>query len=182
MHEIQQNGVAIVRTEEGLGVSADPSRHTRPLRVDVSLGGRLLKSDCVDPRGAPWRDAFAGVDLLAVGVRVYDGETLLAHLPTPGAEPLPFMVLQGEQRHVTESSVSVPPALTITDGRGDTWTLGFEAAPKGRSPDGEFAFEVLRNGVGVGEVASRIEMRGGRVRIFTAVGWKRLSLSGREFI
>ena len=28
---------------------------------------------------------------------------------------LPFMVLNGEQKHITENYVSVPPALTITD-------------------------------------------------------------------
>ncbi len=85
----------------------------------------------------------------------------------------PYMVLQGEQKHVTESYVAVPPALTITDETGAVWTIGFNAAPRDRAPDGEFAYDVLRNGVPVGESASRIERRGGRIRIFTRDGWKR---------
>ena len=85
---------------------------------------------------------------------------------------------QGEQQHVTESYVAVPPALMITDEQGDVWSLGLTQAPQGKSPDGEFAFPVLRvrrNGVidSLGEYASRIERRGGRVRIFTVEGWKR---------
>ena len=86
---------------------------------------------------------------------------------------LPFMRLQGPQQHITESYVSVPPALTITDEAGAVWTLGFNTQPRDRSPDGEFAFNVLRNGYETGEVASRIERRGGRVKIFTRSGWKR---------
>ena len=82
---------------------------------------------------------------------------------------LPFMVRQGEQTHITEPYVSVPPALTITDETGAIWTLGFRY---GHAPRGEFAFNVLRNGLETGEVASRIERRRGRIRIFTAHGWK----------
>jgi hypothetical protein len=92
----------------------------------------------------------------------------------------PFMKLQGEQTHITESYVSVPPALTITDERGAVWTLGMQTAPRDRSPDGEFAFDVLRNGVFTGEVASRIERRAGVVRIFGRDGWKRWG--GSSFI
>ena len=85
---------------------------------------------------------------------------------------LPYMIREGEQHYVTESYVSVPPALIITDERGAIWTLGNTTAPKWQAPDGEFAFDVLRNGVDTGEVASRIERRNGRVRIFTRDGWK----------
>jgi hypothetical protein len=81
-----------------------------------------------------------------------------------------YMVRRGPQTHVTESYVSSPPALTITDECGDLWCLGFRY---GAAPRGEFAFNVLRNGVETGEVASRIERRAGRVRIFTEAGWKR---------
>lgn len=84
----------------------------------------------------------------------------------------PFMRLQGEQKFVTESYVSVPPALTILDERGAIWTLGFDIGPKDRTPQGEFAYNVLRNGMETGEIASRIEKRGTRVRIFTKDGWK----------
>ncbi len=82
---------------------------------------------------------------------------------------LPYMVRSGEQQHVTEPYVSVPPALTITDEAGAIWTLGFRF---GEAPRGEFAFNVLRNGVETGDIASRIERRQGRIRIFTAQGWK----------
>lgn len=85
---------------------------------------------------------------------------------------LPFARPLEEQVHETESYVAVPPALLITDERNDVWTLGFMCAPREKSPDGEFAFDVLRNGVWVGEAASRIERRQGRVRIFTHEGWK----------
>lgn len=82
---------------------------------------------------------------------------------------LPYMIRQGEQQHITEEYVSVPPALTITDETGAIWTLGFSF---GAAPRGEFAFNVLRNGQETGETASRIERRRGRIRIFTATGWK----------
>lgn len=85
----------------------------------------------------------------------------------------PYMVRKGEQVHITENYVSSPPALTLTDERGDLWCLGFTAAPHGKTPNGEFAYSVLRNGVPTGEYASRIERRGERIRIFTADGFKR---------
>ena len=96
----------------------------------------------------------------------------------------PFMKLDGEQTHITEPYVSSPPALLIIDERGMVWTLGFQiAAPsnhgymsnyetKYEAPKGEFAFNVLKNGQNVGEFASRIERRKGKVRILTATGWK----------
>jgi hypothetical protein len=87
----------------------------------------------------------------------------------------PFMIRHGEQTHITEEYVSSPPALTIIDERGDLWCLGFNA---GTAPRGEFAYNVLKNGVETGEIASRIERRGGRIRIFTADGWKRWTGAG----
>ena len=50
---------------------------------------------------------------------------------------LPFMAPVGPQQHETESYVSVPPALTITDETGAIWTLGFRvgAAPRGEDTD-----------------------------------------------
>jgi hypothetical protein len=83
------------------------------------------------------------------------------------------MVRQGEQTHITQEYVSSPPALTLIDERGDLWCLGFTAAPHGKVPGGEFAYSVLKNGTETGEFASRIERRRGRIRIFTAEGWKR---------
>jgi hypothetical protein len=90
----------------------------------------------------------------------------------------PYMRLQGEQTHITEAYVVVPPALTITDERGDVWTLGFNTQPRARSPNGEFAYDVLRNGEHTGEAASRIERRAGRIRVFTRDGWKRWTGAG----
>lgn len=92
----------------------------------------------------------------------------------------PFMRRQGEQNHVTESYVSVPPALTIIDELGAIWTIGFQTAPRAKTPDGEYAYDVLRNGAWTGEFASRIERRAGRIRIFTADGWKRWT--GASFV
>jgi hypothetical protein len=92
---------------------------------------------------------------------------------------LPYMVPSGPQLHVTEDYVSSPPALTITDERGDLWVLGIPIERE-RAPRGEYAFDVLRNGVPTGDKASRIERRGGRIRIFTEDGWKRWA--GNTFI
>ena len=94
---------------------------------------------------------------------------------------LPFAIPKEEQVHVSESYVSVPPALIITDERNDVWTLGFMTAPRSKTPEGEFAFDVLRNGKWCGEVASRIEKRSGRVRIFTADGWKNWNAKFNSF-
>ena len=97
--------------------------------------------------------------------------------PTDGVYPvLEYMRRPREQYHITEAYVSSPPALFIFDEVGDVFTLGnrLQAGPRG-----EYAFDVLRNGVDTGEVASRIERRDGKIRIFTAVGWKRWT--GRTF-
>jgi hypothetical protein len=82
---------------------------------------------------------------------------------------LPYMQLQGPQQFITEEYVSSPPALIVLDERASVWTLGTDQGP---APAGEYAFSVLRNGVPVGEYASRIERRRGRIRIFGAGGWK----------
>lgn len=93
---------------------------------------------------------------------------------------LPYMVPSGPQTHITESYVSTPPALLIVDERGAHWTLGETFARMSDAPGGEFAFNVLRNGMDTGEFASRIERRQGKIRIFTRQGWK--VWSGRSFI
>lgn len=81
-----------------------------------------------------------------------------------------------EQTHVTEDYVASPPALLIVDETGAVWTLGVQMFT---GPRGEYAFPVLRNGIETGEYASRIERRGGKIRIFTTTGWKRWN--GRSF-
>lgn len=90
---------------------------------------------------------------------------------------LPSLIRQGPQQHITEGYVSVPPALTITDEAGGLWMLGPRAKP---APRGEYAFHVLRDGIDTGEVASRIERRRNRLRIFTSRGWK--WYTGRSFL
>jgi hypothetical protein len=78
----------------------------------------------------------------------------------------------------TETYVSVPPALVITDSDGATWTMGFKKLVHGR----EFEFSVLRNDVDTGEMAKRIEYTKGVVRIFGQYGWRSFSRSRRHFI
>lgn len=75
----------------------------------------------------------------------------------------------GEQTFETENYVSSPPALYIVDASNACWTLGFN---RGEAPSGEFAFNVLRDGINTGVFASRIERRNGRIRCFTREGWK----------
>lgn len=93
---------------------------------------------------------------------------------------LPYMLRPNEQTFVTDEYVSTPPALWIHDERGDVWTLGMQFARMSDAPNGEFAFNVLRNGHETGEFASRIERRQGKVRIFTRQGYK--SWSGQSFL
>lgn len=180
-HAIMANGIKIVRTPTGIGVQGTvPDRmqerdsKRRILKIEVDYGGKRIKEEYINQPWLLWRDYYSGIDMLKCVVRVKDGEITLVELGLPLGEgaPWPFMVPQGEQRHITESYVSVPPALIITDERGDVWTFGFQLAPKKLSPDGEFAFNVLRNGIDTREMASRIERRSGKVRIFTFVGWK----------
>lgn len=177
MNAIEQNGVMIARTPTGIAVSVGdrffPPTPNKVLKIEVDCGGRRLKEEFIQTYGPRWRDYFgSGVDHLKCVVRVKDGGNVLAELGVED-EPLPYMVVQGEQRHITENYVSVPPALTITDEVGAVWTLGFVTAHKDQSPEGEYAFNVLRDGVETGEIASRIERRNGKVRIFTRHGWKR---------
>lgn len=76
----------------------------------------------------------------------------------------------------TEAYVEVPPALLITDERGDTWTLGCEYTQHGT----RFEWNVLRNDCGTGEQAERIVFRNGKVKIFGWYGFK--TWTGRAFV
>jgi hypothetical protein len=182
---IEQNGVGIVRTPTGIGVMllSLQDRET-PVKVEVEYRGKRLKNELFSPQDSRWRDYLGNkVDHLKLVIRVKQGESTLAELGLPDNETcLPFMVRQGEQRHITENFVSIPPALTITDERGAVWTLGFKTAQKDQAPDGEFAFNVLRDGVDMGEIASRIERRNGQIRIFTRHGWKKWNQDGLYFV
>jgi hypothetical protein len=90
---------------------------------------------------------------------------------------LEYMRRVEPQTHITESYVCSPPALTITDETGAIWVLGVNGCG---IHGGEFAFDVLRNGLPVGEVANRIERRNGKVYIFGPEGRK--AWNGRSFI
>ena len=86
----------------------------------------------------------------------------------------PYMLKPAEQLHITEHYVSSPPALHLTDERGDIFTLANEPMRPGeQAPYGEFAFRVLRNGIPTNAIASRIERRNNRIRAFTRDGWVR---------
>lgn len=84
-----------------------------------------------------------------------------------------------ERENKTESYVVIPPAFIITDSDGACWTFGTEYTPP---HDGDFEWNVLRNGRDTGETAKRIEYRVGKVRIFGHYGWKSWSRSGKCFI
>lgn len=78
----------------------------------------------------------------------------------------------------SEAYVCVPPALLITDSDGGTFTLGGEYVQRGWV----FEFNVLRNDVDTGEMASKIEYRGGIVRIFGVDGWRSWGRARRSFV
>jgi hypothetical protein len=81
-----------------------------------------------------------------------------------------------ERENRSEAYVEVPPALLITDERGGMWTLGTEYL----SYDGQFEWNVLRDDVDTGEMASKIVCRGGRVMIYGRDG--RRIWNGRAFV
>lgn len=91
-----------------------------------------------------------------------------------------YMLRPKEQTFITESYVSTPPALWIHDERGDVFTLGTRFEQERDAPNGEFSFDVLRNGIYAGIFASRIERRNGKVRAWTRQGWR--TWSGSQFI
>lgn len=94
----------------------------------------------------------------------------------PNNPGMGYFVRKGEQQHITENYVCTPPALTITDSLGAVWALGFNTVLS----RGEFAYDVLRNGIFMGEKANRIEMRAGKISIFGPEGRK--AWTGHSFI
>jgi hypothetical protein len=91
-----------------------------------------------------------------------------------------YMRKPKEQLFITESYVSTPPAAWIHDERGDVFTLGTEYQQQRDAPNGEYSFNVLKNGAETGCFASRIERRNGKIRAFTRQGWR--IWSGNQFI
>lgn len=80
-----------------------------------------------------------------------------------------------QRENKTESYVVVPPAYIITDSDGGTWTFGTEFNAYGE-------INVLRNDVSVGEFATRIEYRKGRVWLYGRAGRRHFSRNRRHFI
>jgi hypothetical protein len=74
----------------------------------------------------------------------------------------------------TESYVTIPPALVITDSDGAIWTAGFKFI------NGEF--NVLRNDVDTGEFAERVEYHNGVVRLYGKAGRRVFSRSRRHIL
>lgn len=185
-HAIEMNGIGLVRTPTGVGVMVTrPHADSSPMQLELEYGGRRLKDEFFQPvAGACWRDYLGkAYDHLRIVMRVRQKDRVLAELSLPDEEyPLPFMVRQGDQKHITENYVSIPPALTITDQMGAVWTLGFKVATKEQSPEGEFAFNVLRDGIDMHEIASRIERRNNQIKIFTKDGWKKWNQDGLYFV
>lgn len=91
-----------------------------------------------------------------------------------------YMLKPAEQKHITESYVSSPPALMLTDERGNVWTLGTSYQFQRDAPNGEFAFNIICNGKEIGQWGSRIERRNGKIRVFTRQGW--VTWNGHSFI
>jgi hypothetical protein len=80
------------------------------------------------------------------------------------------------RENASEPYVEIPPAYIITESNGATWTLGSEYLQRGWI----FEFNVLRNDIDTGEMASKIVYRGGKVRIFGVDGWR--VWTGKSFI
>jgi hypothetical protein len=99
-----------------------------------------------------------------------------------------FMAPQGPHMPVTETYVSIPPALWIRqegpNNQMNVWTLGFDYNEV-EWRTGKLEYDVCVNGVKTGEFARNIEMKtdsyGKRVvRIWGADGWR--TFNGRIFV
>jgi len=170
---VESFGVKIVARASGFEITCSGRTENRLLEVEVYRAGRLLKSAMFQSLKG-WKDACKETDPAECGLRVLDMQGNCVVMMDVEEDWLPFLRPRGEQQHITENYVSVPPALTITDEGGNIWALavGTSYAPKHKSPDGEFALPVLCNGVDMQEIASRIERKGGKIKIFTCDGWK----------
>lgn len=80
------------------------------------------------------------------------------------------------REYKTDAYVEVPPALIITDERGDVWSLGNNYTQVAH----RFFWNVIRNDREVGEQAERIVFRNGKVKIYCHDGWK--TWTGNTFI
>lgn len=92
----------------------------------------------------------------------------------------PFMRRAPQEKRESESYVTVPPALWITDRAGNTWTLGFQRPARDPHNTGEFEHDIVKNGLVIGEWACRLEYRAGILRAFGHQGWR--TWNGKTFI
>lgn len=174
---LEETGIRITASPGGFKIQAADQWDYTPLVIEVYRAGLLVKSATLttDTMG----DFLGDINPAECGIRILDTTGFVLASMEVEIDRFPFMRPNGEQKHITENYVAVPPALTITDELGAIWTLGMITAPEHKAPAGEFAFAVLRNGIDTGEVASRIERRNGRIKIFTCKGWK--SWTGSNF-
>lgn len=95
----------------------------------------------------------------------------------------PFMKPQGPHMPITETYVSIPPALCIRDNENALWTLGFDYDER-EWRTGKWEYDVVRNGVKTGDFARTIEYRSEglsrTVRIWGAEGWR--TFNGKQFV
>jgi hypothetical protein len=86
---------------------------------------------------------------------------------------------QGPHMPITESYVSIPPALFIRDEQNTLWTLGFDYDER-EWRGGRFEYDIVRNGEKTGDFGRIIEFRGRRLRIWGSEGWR--TWNGRCFV
>ena len=115
MNQVEKNDVLIVRTPVAVAV-ATRDAIPRTLTVELIHQGMIIKREEFNSF-QPWKESIDGIDMLRCGVRVMENNVLLAALESPDIPHWmsSFMVRQGEQVHITESYISIPPALLITD-------------------------------------------------------------------
>jgi hypothetical protein len=90
-----------------------------------------------------------------------------------------FMRPQGPHMPITDSYVSIPPALWVRDDEGSLWTLGFDFSET-EWRTGRWEYDVVRNGRKTGEFAQVIEFRQKKIIIHGAEG--RRVWNGRKFV
>lgn len=88
--------------------------------------------------------------------------------------------LRHERANISPNGTVIPPAMVITDSEGGMWTLGHEYIVH----RGSFEWNVIRNDIDMDITAQRIEVKNGRVCIFTPYGggWKQWSYNRRHWI
>lgn len=91
----------------------------------------------------------------------------------------PHLKPQGPHMPITESYVSIPPALWIRDEENALWTLGFDYDER-EWRSGRYEYDIVRNGRKTGEFGRTIEFRKGKVIIWGGDGFR--IWNGRQFV